>query len=153
MPLNTELLTTSFELLKARKIEFSDCFYRTLFTDYPQVKPLFAHVDMIEQPKKLFASLVVVVGNLTNPDALMPALKGLGTRHVDYGVLPSHYPMVGGALLKAMAEILKEDWTEEVLEAWTEAYTAITKIMLDGLDYPEKILDSIHIPSVSSEKR
>lgn len=142
MTLNTELLTTSFDLLKQRQVEFSAIFYDTLFSDYPEAQPLFAHVDMEQQPKKLFASLVLVVENLTKPDALMPALKGLGTRHVKYGVLPSHYPMVGGTLLKTMAAAaLQEDWTSDVSEAWTEAYSTITEVMLEGSDYPDETLD------------
>jgi len=140
MALNTDLLTTSFSLLQARKAEFSDSFYQTLFVDYPEVKPLFTHVDMEEQPKKLFASLVLVVNNLTKPDTLTSALAGLGTRHVKYGVFPAHYPMVGGTLLKTMAATLGEHWTPDVAAAWTEAYSAITEIMLEGSDYPQETL-------------
>ena len=141
MTLNTDLLKTSFDLLAKQKTEFSDLFYQNLFADYPQVKPLFAHTDMNEQAKKLFASLILVVENLSKPDTLTSALRGLGTRHVKYGVFPEHYPMVGGTLLKSMASNLKEDWTPEIAAAWTEAYEAITEIMLDGTDYPKEILD------------
>ena len=141
MTLNTDLLRTSFELLEKQKTDFSNLFYKNLFADYPQVKPLFAHTDMNEQAKKLFASLILVVENLSKPDTLTSALRGLGTRHVKYGVFPEHYPMVGGTLLKSMASNLKEDWTPEIAAAWTEAYEAITEIMLDGTDYPKEILD------------
>ena len=88
MTLNTDLLRNSFELLEQQKIEFSNLFYKNLFADYPKVKPLFAHTDMNEQPKKIFASLVLVVENLSKPDILINALLGLGTRHVKYGVFP-----------------------------------------------------------------
>ncbi len=141
MSLNVDLLRNSFTLLQAEKHEFSALFYRTLFSDYPQVQPLFAHTDMTEQPKKLFASLVLVVDNLAKADILTNALHGLGTRHIKYGVLPIHYPMVGGTLLKAMAATLKDDWTPEVADAWTTAYSAIAEIMLAGCDYPAETLD------------
>lgn len=140
MPLKTDLLQTSLALLKDQKSEFSALFYQNLFADYPEVKPLFAHTNMEEQPKKLFASLVLVVENLKQPDTLTIKLKGLGSRHVKYGVLPKHYPMVGGSLLKSMAVILKENWTSEILEAWLEAYAVITEVMLEDSDYPEEIL-------------
>lgn len=140
MSLQTDLLTTSFDLLKDRQEEFSNCFYQNLFTDYPQVKPLFAHTDMKEQAEKLFASLVLVVNNLTKSDVLTSALKSLGTRHIKYGVLPEQYPMVGSTLLKSMGIILGENWTDSMAEAWTEAYKAIAEIMLDGTDYPQAIL-------------
>ena len=149
MSLQNDLLTTSFDLLKARQEEFSNCFYQNLFADYPQVKPLFVDTDMKEQAKKLFASLVLVVQNLTNPDALTPALRGLGTRHIKYGVLPEQYPMVGSTLLKSMAATLDENWTDNIAEAWTEAYKAIAEIMLDGTEYSPEILNPGHVPPQS----
>lgn len=140
MSLNTDLLKSSFALLRDRQADFTHCFYTTLFSDYPQVTPLFAHTSMEEQPKKLFASLVLVVNNLTQPDALTHALKGLGTRHLKYGVLPEHYPMVGNTLIKAMAATLEDQWTADFATAWTEAYSAIAEIMLEGADYAPDIL-------------
>lgn len=144
MSLETQLLESSFKLLQAHENEFTACFYGTLFSAYPQVKPLFKATHMDEQSKKLFASLVLVVNNLTKPDILTDALQGLGTRHVKYGVLPEHYPMVGRALLKAMSMTLKNEWTAEIEDAWTEAYASITAIMLAGLDYPQEILIPNH---------
>ncbi|AFY37761.1 globin [[Leptolyngbya] sp. PCC 7376] len=141
MSLNTELLETSFALLRDHKTEFTQHFYHHLFADYPQVKPLFKETQMDKQAAKLFASLVLVVDNLKKTDTLTHALQGLGTRHVKYGVLPEHYPMVGRTLLKAMAIALDEQWTTEFSEAWAEAYATITEIMLDGLEYPAVILD------------
>jgi hemoglobin-like flavoprotein len=66
-----------------------------LFTDYPEVQPLFAKTHIEKQRKQLFQSLVFTVNNLDKPDVLSDALRGLGTRHAQYGVLPQHYPMVG----------------------------------------------------------
>ena len=140
MSLETKLLESSFDLLQVHESEFTTCFYSTLFSDYPQVQPLFKTTHMDEQARKLFASLVLVVNNLAKPDVLTNALKGLGNRHVKYGVLPEHYPMVGSALLKAMSITLKHEWTAEIEDAWTKAYTSITAIMLEGIDYPKEIL-------------
>jgi len=137
MALKTELLETSFAAVCDRETDFTNYFYSTLFTDYPQVEPLFSSTSMDEQGKKLFASLVLVVQNLTQPEFLTDTLKGLGTRHVKYGVLPKHYPMVGGTLLKSMAFVLEDRWTDDTEAAWTEAYTAIAEIMLAGCEEPQ----------------
>jgi hemoglobin-like flavoprotein len=141
MPLNVELLESSFSQIKNREIEFSAYFYTNLLTDYPAVQPLFTNTHMQEQQKKLFQSLVLTVDNLRNPDVLSGALKGLGTRHVKYGVLPEHYPMVGSTLLKVFSICLKEAWTLNTELAWTEAYAAVTQLMLDGANYPPEILN------------
>ncbi|MGA0200016.1 MAG: globin domain-containing protein, partial [Prochlorotrichaceae cyanobacterium] len=99
MSLQVELLEQSFNQVKPKAGEFAASFYETLFTDAPAAKPLFAHSNMDEQQTKLLKSLVFVVENLRNPDALSGALEGLGARHVKYGALPEHYPLVGAALL------------------------------------------------------
>ncbi len=135
--IQVELLENSFEKVKPYDSEFADDFYNNLFTMYPEAKPLFAHTDMAEQKKKLFSSLVLVVENLRKPEVLQDTLKGLGARHVQYGALPEHYPLVGNALLTTFEQYLKEEWTESVKQAWVDAYEAITKIMLEGADYSE----------------
>ena len=112
MALKTKLLETSFALICDRENDFKNYFYSTLFADYPEIESLFARVSINEQSQKLFASLVLVVNNLSKPGTLTDALHGLGTRHVKYGVLPKHYPKVGG-MLKTMAFVLEEKWTEE----------------------------------------
>jgi hemoglobin-like flavoprotein len=141
MSLNIDLLERSFGLVKGNGAEFSSLFYATLFLDHPAVQPLFANTHLQSQGEKLFASLVLVVNNLRNPEALENALKGLGTRHVKYGVLPQHYPLVGASLLKTFAMSLDPtDWTPDVQQAWADAYGAVTQLMLEGADYSPEIL-------------
>jgi hemoglobin-like flavoprotein len=140
MSLNVELLEQSFELVRGHGDKFAAQFYATLFSDYPTVQALFAHTAMEEQGKKLFSSLVLVVDALRKPEILEGAVKGLGTRHVKYGVLPEHYPMVGGALLKTFEVVLGTDWTDEVKQAWVDAYGGVTQLMLEGADYPAEVL-------------
>ena len=93
---------------------------------------------MDKQRKMLLNSLVFVVENLKNPAALTEALKGLGARHVKYGALPDHYPLVDNSLLKTFEQYLGTDWTPEVKAAWVDAYGLITAVMLDGADYSEE---------------
>jgi len=87
---------------------------------------------MKNQEKKLLNSLVLVVENLRNPEALAPVLKALGARHVGYGAIPKYYRPVGEALLMTFEQYLQEDWTPEVKKAWLDAYRAITNLMLKG---------------------
>ncbi|MEM1241947.1 MAG: globin domain-containing protein, partial [Cyanobacteria bacterium P01_H01_bin.26] len=102
MSLNVELLEQSFELVKPQADEFVGSFYNNLFTDYPAAKPLFEHSDMTKQQQMLKGGLVMVIENLRKPEVLSKALKGLGARHVKYGALPEHYPLVGNSLLKTL---------------------------------------------------
>ncbi|MEL6491620.1 MAG: globin family protein [Cyanobacteria bacterium J06634_6] len=137
MSLNVELLEQSFELVKPQADEFVASFYGNLLTDYPDAKPLFAHTSMPKQQQMLKGALVMVVENLRKPEVLSEALTGLGARHVKYGALPEHYPLVGNSLLKTLGQYAGDAWTPELKEAWTEAYGAITALMLEGADYKE----------------
>jgi nitric oxide dioxygenase len=134
--LQVELLENSFEKVKPSANEFVTSFYDNLFTDYPAAKPLFSHTNMAKQEMMLLESLVFVVGNLRQPGELSGALKGLGARHMKYGALPEHYPLVGNTLLKTFGQYLGDDWTPETQAAWVDAYGLITDVMLEGADLP-----------------
>ena len=149
MSLNVELLEQSFELVKPKADEFVGSFYNNLFTDYPAAKPLFGHSDMAKQQQMLKGALVMVVENLRKPEVLSKALKGLGARHVKYGALPEHYPMVGNSLLKTLEQYAGDAWTSDLKEAWAGAYGAIAELMLEGADYAkeEVALESAPAPA------
>ena len=65
-------------------------------------------------------------------DTLVTALKDLGGKHVAYGVVEEHYPIVGQALLTTLATALGDAFTTEVKEAWTSVFGVITEQMLQG---------------------
>lgn len=133
--LNVDLLEQSFELIKPKADEFTASFYCNLFTDYPAVKPLFAHTDMRVQQQMLKCTLVMVMTNLRRPEVLHKTLKWLGARHVKYGALLEQYPLVGNSLIKTLGEYAGAAWTPELESAWLDAYAVITKLMIDGAQY------------------
>jgi hemoglobin-like flavoprotein len=132
MALNIEALESSFAQVKPLAPDFAASFYQNLFTDYPQLQPLFAHTDMNEQGKHIIKALVLVVENLRQPDVLNNALKEMGARHLKYGTIQEYYPMVGASLLKTFEFYLGANWTSEVKQSWCDAYDAIASIMLQG---------------------
>ena len=151
MSLNVELLEQSFELVKPKADEFVLSFYNNLFTDYPAAKPLFEHSNMAKQQQMLKGALVMVIENLRKPDVLSDALKGLGARHVKYGALPEHYPLVGNSLLKTLEQYAGSAWTFELKEAWAGAYGVITELMLEGADYAKEDVALENVPAPAEE--
>ena len=132
VPSQIDLVERSFEKIKPNAVEFSASFYQNLFRNYPKVRPLFSRTDMKKQQAKLVDSLILLVENIRNPDALRPVLRDLGARHQKYGVIEKHYPAVGIALVETFAQYLKEDWTEEVQQAWVATYQVVAQIMIEG---------------------
>ncbi|MCL6432772.1 MAG: flavohemoprotein [Leptolyngbyaceae cyanobacterium HOT.MB2.61] len=140
MSLNVELLEQSFEQIKPSANEFVSTFYTTLFENYPDAASLFANTDMAKQKKKLLNALVLVIQNLRKPEVLNSALRGLGAKHIAYGTLPEHYPLVGITLIKTFEFYLGKDWTPELQQAWADAYDAIAALMLEGASYSEEAI-------------
>jgi hemoglobin-like flavoprotein len=63
---------------------------------------------------------------------LEETLVELGAKHVGYGILPEHYPIVGQALLETLATALGDVFTEDLRESWGGVYGFITSSMLKG---------------------
>ena len=132
MPLDLEALETSFDLVVPHRDELMDSFYARLFAAVPAVTPLFAGVDLRRQKTMLLATLVLLRKSLRDLDAIVPKLRELGARHVAYGAERDHYPVVGQALIGAMADIAGPAWRPRYGRAWAVAFDLVLAAMLDG---------------------
>lgn len=109
-----------------------DVFYQRLFEQAPATQRLFGQADMVRQKKALLGTLVVLRNSLRDLGPIVPTLQSLGARHAGYGVQATDYPLVGAALLGAMAEIGGTNWKPEYTAAWTDAYQVVQGAMLAG---------------------
>lgn len=132
--MNLTALETSFDLIAPRGDELMDAFYAGLFTAAPAVEPLFAGVDLKRQKTMLLGTLVLLRKSLRNLDAILPKLRELGARHVAYGALPEHYPVVGEVLIAAMKTVAGPAWTLEYEQAWSEAFGVVAAVMIEGAE-------------------
>jgi hemoglobin-like flavoprotein len=125
-----KLVQDSFAKVAPISEQAAVLFYGRLFEVAPSVRAMFPD-DMKEQRKKLMATLAVVVGGLSNLEAVLPAASALAKRHVSYGAKAEHYPVVGGALLWTLEKGLGDAWTPEVADAWTAAYGTLSGYMIE----------------------
>lgn len=126
------LLRDSFEQIKPVADQFAEAFYSRLFEVAPGVKPLFENSEPEDQQRKLIQSLVMVMKSLDQPEQLLPFLKQLGQRHLDYGAEPEHYPVVGGVLLETLERFLAEDWNEQLSDQWAIAINTVAEVMIEA---------------------
>jgi len=125
------LVQSSFTRVAPIAETAAELFYQRLFELDPSLRPMFRG-DMKDQGKKLMAMLGSVVGGLRNLDRIVPGVRALGARHVDYGVRDEHYDTVGAALLWTLGQGLGEAFTDDVRDAWTAAYTLLATTMKDA---------------------
>ena len=72
-------------------------FYERLFAANPSFQPLFKN-DMRIQGVKLMTMLAMVVYNLLEPGQILPAIRDLAVRHVEYGVKLADYDALRGSV-------------------------------------------------------
>ena len=134
-PLSPEtmaLVKATAPALQQHGVEITTRMYQRLFVD-PEIKALFdmaAH-ESGAQPKRVAAAILAFAQNVDKLDVLKPAIERIAARHVETHIKPEHYPAVANALLPAIRDILGEAATDEVLNAWGEAYWFLADILIN----------------------
>ena len=85
---------------------------------------------MEEQYSKLMDMLSVIIARLDRMDELNDDIAAMARRHIQYGVRPAHYKLVGNALLWTLRQGLGQDWTLELEQAWTKCYSNLADTMM-----------------------
>jgi hemoglobin-like flavoprotein len=132
MTLNPQILRDSFALVIETAPDLTSRFYDNLFSMFPQTAPMFSPSRRKGQEKMLADALSAVLDHLEDAPWLASTLKGLGAKHVGYGVTDEMYGWVGAALLKTLADVAGPAFTDEVKQQWTEAFGAIAGLMQEG---------------------
>ena len=106
-----------------------DLVYSKLFADNPALRKMFPK-NMEEQHKKLIDMLSAIIMRLDNLEVLNDYIVAMAQRHVQYGVKPAHYKLVGSALLWTLEKGLGKDWNEEIKLAWQTCYNLLANTMI-----------------------
>lgn len=125
------LVQQSFATIAVNAPQVASTFYSRLFQLEPSARELFKH-DLNSQGMKLMQMIGTAVGSLDNLDALTPAIQDLGRRHVGYGVKQEQYAIVGSALLWTLEQTLGEQFTPEVLDAWSAVYQFLAQTAIEA---------------------
>lgn len=127
-----DIIKSTVPALKAHGLEITTTFYKNMFANNPEVKPLFNMDKQAsgEQPKALAMTILAAAQNIDNLPAILPVVKKIGEVHCNSGIQAAHYPIVGKNLLLTIKEVLGDEATDEVIEAWGKAYQVIADIFI-----------------------
>ncbi len=125
-----DLLRDSLVYLQERKQLATSVFYENLFEIDPSLRPMFDD-DLAEQSNKALFAFGAVVAQIHNIDTCREMTRGLAARHVEYGVIPEHYPKVGAAVLATVSMVMGDAMTSEIATAWQKAYDQIAASMIE----------------------
>jgi len=133
-PLTSEtiaLVKATAPALEQHGLDITKRMYERLFEN-TEIKAMFdmAAQESGEQPKRLAAAIVAYAKNIDKLAALSGPVARMASRHVETGVKAEHYPYVANALLPAIKDILGDAATDQVLDAWGQAYWFLADILI-----------------------
>ncbi|MEW9502759.1 NO-inducible flavohemoprotein [Jeotgalibacillus marinus] len=127
-----DIVKSTAPVLEVTGTEITTRFYKMLFDAHPELLNIFNHANQQQgrQQTALANTVYAAAQNIDKLEALLPAVKNIAHKHRSLGVKAEHYPIVGEFLLKAIKDVLKEDATDEILQAWGEAYGVIANVFI-----------------------
>lgn len=126
-----ELVENSWDYILLNSPETGAVFYKKLFSIDPGLRQLFKG-DINSQSQKLVAMITFAVHKLNNLDEIIQDVKALGIHHKQNFVETEHYQTVASALLWTLEKALGKEWNDEVKDAWTAVYTALSVTMIEA---------------------
>lgn len=107
-------------------------FYKRMFSHNPEVAPLFNPANQFagSQQRALAAAICAYAANIDNLEVLGGAVELIAQKHASLRIKPEHYPIVGENLLASIREVLGEAATDDIINAWGEAYGFLADILI-----------------------
>lgn len=102
-------------------------FYQLMFGNHPELLNIFNHANQKQgrQQKALAGTVYAAAQYIDNLEAILPVVKQIAHKHRSLGIKAEHYPIVGKHLLLAIKDVLGDAATDEIINAWAEAYGVI----------------------------
>ena len=110
-----------------------DVFYSKLFSYNRSLRNMFPS-NMDQQYQKLMAMINTIISRLEKLNEINDEIVSMAQRHVQYGVRPGHYKLVGNALLWTLKQGLGDDWTPDLEKAWTQCYSLLSGVMIKATE-------------------
>ncbi|MDC0936226.1 globin [Pirellulales bacterium] len=125
-----ERVYSSTELLGSK-------FYKQFFMDCPEAKRFFAKVNMDRQAVVVTMALTLVKQYYVSPFAPSEAyFRYLGTQHRDWGIPQEMFEPWTTSMLKTLADLHGDDWSEQLQQQWESGLKAAIAQMFVGYELP-----------------
>ncbi|KAM7253465.1 hypothetical protein ACFE04_021619 [Oxalis oulophora] len=127
------LVVKSWEIMKKNTGEIGIKFFLRVFEIAPSAKKLFSFLKDSDIPLEknprlkphattVFVMVAVQLRKAGKVTVKESSLRDLGASHFKYGVADEHFEVTKFALLETIKEAIPEMWSENMKNAWGEAY-------------------------------
>ncbi|RAP21101.1 Flavohemoprotein (Hemoglobin-like protein) (Flavohemoglobin) (Nitric oxide dioxygenase) [Brevibacillus laterosporus] len=122
-----QIIKSTVPVLEKHGLDITKRFYQLLFTHHPELLNIFNHANQKQgkQQTALANAVYAAAQYIDKLETIIPVVKQIGHKHRSLGIKAEHYPIVGENLLAAIKDVLGSQATDEILQAWAEAYGVI----------------------------
>lgn len=122
-----QIIKSTVPVLEIHGVSITKRFYELLFLNHPELLHIFNHANQKQERQQtaLANAVYAAAMHIDHLAAILPAVKLIAHKHRSIGIKAEHYPIVGKYLLAAIKDVLGEAATEDILNAWAEAYGVI----------------------------
>ncbi|MHA2099340.1 MAG: globin domain-containing protein [Candidatus Kariarchaeaceae archaeon] len=125
------LIKSSWAKIQDDKKKVRNLFYEKIFEIEPEAKPLFRESFLTYDA--LPDSFLFMFKHFEHLDDVIPEIKRLGLKHKTYGVKKKHYSVGQTALLWTFKQLLKAEFTDEMMISWAKLFDYMTHYMILGM--------------------
>ena len=130
-PEQLDLVQRTAAVLLGQPDAWSDRFYVHLFDGRDQVRAMFP-ADLAAQRLKFVDEITALLALVSDLDAFEERAAHLGASHIGFGVRAAHYRASSDALAASVADVLGDEATPEVLDAWRTVHDLVAEAMMSG---------------------
>jgi nitric oxide dioxygenase len=129
-----DIIKSTVPVLEKYGEQITSRFYQLMFTNHPELKNIFnqTHQKLKNQPRALANAVYAAAKYIDRLEVILPAVERIFHKHRSVGVTREQYPIVGQNLLLAIKDVLGDAATDEILNAWAEAYGVIADIFIQA---------------------
>lgn len=127
-----EIIKATVPVLEEHGDTITERFYLHLFETHPELNNVFnqAHQKEKRQQRALAQAVLSAAKHIDQLEAILGSVNVIAHKHRSIGIAPEHYPIVGENLLWAIKDVLGDQASDEIIDAWAIAYGEIAKVFI-----------------------
>ena len=135
MPLSIEqvkIVKATAPILMEHGKTITVVFYENMLREHEELRNVFNVANQVNHHQQiaLAHALYAYATHIDDLGALSPAVELICQKHASLYIRPEQYDIVGKYLLQAMKIVLGDALTDEIHDAWAEAYWQLARIMI-----------------------
>lgn len=127
-----DIVKSTVPVLEEHGTAITKVFYQNMFAEHPELLDIFNETNqkLGRQQTALAMTVLAAAKHLEHLEALLPQVTQIAHKHRALQIKPEHYPIVGKHLLGAIKQVLGDAATDDIINAWAEAYGDIAGVFI-----------------------